>query len=71
MKTTLYLILVDVDGEHRSEDLLCEDLICWGVDLDDGRLDEKADAIVVGAAGDDLAVRGAVRVVDVAADSKR
>lgn len=41
-------------GEHGAEDLLVEEAVAGRGGLVDGRLDVEADAVVVGAAGDEL-----------------
>ncbi len=63
-----FVVVVDVDREHRAEDLLLHELEVRVLGDDDGGLDEVALGVVVVAAGDDLGVAGLLGVVDVVAD---
>ena len=64
------LVGVNKDGEEGAEDFLGEASLVGVGDLDDGRLDEVTYAFVVGAASNNLGVRGALGTVDVASNSR-
>ena len=50
------LVLVDIDADQGTKDLLPEDLVLGGGDLHDGRLHEVSHTVVIAASGHDAAV---------------
>ena len=61
-------ILVDIDREHRAENLLYHRLVLWIARDHHSGFNEVALAVVISAADDDLRIGRGLRMVDIGED---